>query len=515
MTSARQLGLVIALGAVGAIVVCSAAPVLAAMTWADAQPLNTNAPTDTDSDYYMDWARDDVGNWVMVWCAAIPGAQDRDFDIFVSRSSDFGAFWTAPVLLDPLGDTPPEIEDDFHPTVVTDRAGHWVAAWYTHDNRGATIGDDTDILVSTSADNGLTWTPSTPMNSDAATDTTGDSTPSIATDGNGLWVAVWHKKITDLGDYDMYTIHSTDNGQTWTPLALLHPSFATDTGYDGSPSITTDEAGHWVVVWRSDDPLGGSIDVDDDILVSCSTDGLTWTAPAALNSTATTDTLDDKIPQIATDRAGRWVTVWYYGIYEVDYDILFSYSDDNGVTWAPADYLNNNALTDSGRDLYPELETDGNGNWVVLWQSKEPIIPMVGTDYDVFFAYSADNAVHWSDPWFFNSFAWEPADSSYDRDPVIAYAGNGVWRAGWGSNFNLDGVIGAEYDLLTSSATLVPDGDQDADGNVDLYDWGGFQRCFAPAGPVALGCSVFDSDGDDDVDLDDYVQFEAALGGPN
>ena len=54
--------------------------------------------------------------------------------------------------------------------------------------------------------------------------------------------------------------------------------------------MTTDGAGNWVAVWDSGDSLGGTIGTDHDILVSRSSDaGATWTAPAALNTNAATD----------------------------------------------------------------------------------------------------------------------------------------------------------------------------------------------------------------------------------
>jgi hypothetical protein len=513
MLSKTCLCIVISLCAVLVI----AAPVHAAMDWSSAEPLYAFAATDTDSDYYTHWAHDGNGNWVCAWCAAIPASTDRDFDILVSLSSDGGATWTDPAILDPFADSPPEIEDDFHPNVYTDGAGHWIAVWYSHDNHGGTIGDDTDILVSRSTDNGQTWTSSVPLNTDAGADAVGDSTPDLVYAGGSTWIAVTYRmSAPDTGDYDVYTSRSTDHGATWTPLVQLHSSMATDTGYDGGPRIATDGAGHFIVVWNSDDPLDGSVETDQDIFFSTSTDSINWSAPAALNSDAAVPgSLDDKLPRILYDGVGRWLVVWYYGVYEIDYDIKFSYSDDNGASWSPVQYLNTNALTDTGRDLYPVPATDGNGNWVVVWQSKEPLLPPIGVDYDIFYAYSTDNAVTWAPPSWLNSNAPDLFDTQYDRDPEILYAGGGIWRTVWGSNYDFGGSIGTDYDLMISSARLpIIPGDVDLDGDVDLSDFATFATCYYGSGvtvpPPGCDAAQFDAcdfDADSDVDLSDFATF--------
>ena len=72
----------------------------AALDWSPAQPLNNNAATDGEvGDYYPDITTDGAGHWVCVWCAAVPGASDRDFDISVSRSGDDGLTWSDPQRL--------------------------------------------------------------------------------------------------------------------------------------------------------------------------------------------------------------------------------------------------------------------------------------------------------------------------------------------------------------------------------------------------------------------------------
>ncbi len=61
---------------------------------------------------------------------------------------------------------------------------------------------------------------------------------------------------------------------------------------------------------ESDSGSSGGSSADDDIRVARSTDdGVTWTAPAALNADASTDLGHDGGPELATDGLGTWVAV--------------------------------------------------------------------------------------------------------------------------------------------------------------------------------------------------------------
>ena len=85
---------------------------------------------------------------------------------------------------------------------------------------------------------------------------------------------------------------------------------------------------------------------------------------------------------------------------------------------------------------------------------------------------------------------------------------------------NLDGSD--VEDLVTQLDSLVAialdlsvPGDCDADGDVDLADYLAFEACFTGPGiAVAADCGCADFDSDADADLADLVAFQAALIGP-
>jgi hypothetical protein len=63
---------------------------------------------------------------------------------------------------------------------------------------------------------------------------------------------------------------------------------------------------------------------------------------------------------------------------------------------------------------------------------------------------------------------------------------------------------------------IVPRSDFDADNDVDLIDFGLFQRCFAGPGQGVLeGCEIVDMDEDGDVDISDFGRFQRCMSGPD
>jgi hypothetical protein len=253
---------------------------------------------------------------------------------------------------------------------------------------------------------------------------------------------------------------SVNNGATWTAPVPLNTNAATDSGYDGNPQVATDGAGNWLAVWRSEDDLGDTIGTDRDILVARSTDnGATWTAPAALNTNAGSDLGDDDYPQVTTDVGGNWVAVWHSAddlgaTIGTDYDILVARSTDNGATWTDPAPLNTNAPTDSGADMYPQVATDGAGNWLAVWRSEDDLGDTIGTDEDILVARSTDNGATWTAPAALNTNAG--SDLGYDLQPEIATDGAGNWLAVWQSEDDLGATIGTDYDILDASEYIAP-----------------------------------------------------------
>lgn len=227
---------------------------------------------------------------------------------------------------------------------------------------------------------------------------------------------------------------------TFQPPVAVDPAVKTDTHSDELPRIAAGVAGVWVLVWQvvgaGDLKLGRDVDV---VYSRSSDDGAHWTAPKPLSGRFLSDRDEDRGPALATDGKGTWMVVWTstHGLGVAsrrDRDIHFSVSTDNALTWSDPRALNSNAAHDWGDDEAPDVATDDNGRWVVVWQSSDSLGNTKGGDRDILFATSTDAGSTWSPPDVVDASA--RSDVGFDTSPrVAADAGgpSGTWLVAWSS----------------------------------------------------------------------------------
>ncbi|NUM55264.1 MAG: exo-alpha-sialidase [Candidatus Hydrogenedentes bacterium] len=347
---------------------------------------------------------------------------------------------------------------DNTPDIASDGNGNWVAVWSSFNSLGNTIGTDSDILVSTSTDNGSTWSATEPLNSNAADDAGSDSNPVVATNGAGVWIATW--VTTDsfedtIGtDGNILFSRSLDNGATWSEVEFLNSNADSDTGADAMPCIANDGGLNWIIAWHSNDTLGNTVGPDNDILFSRSSDGgVTWTNVATLNSNAGTDIGLDANVSVATDKAGNWIAVWetndpFGNTVGTDYDIFFARSSNNGQTWSAMAPLNSNAAGDTGNDRSPRVAADTAGNCVAVWHSNDTLGGTVGSDNDIFTTSSSDSGATWEPVKALNPNA--DADTVADLNASVVSDNAGNWLVVW---HGLQTARGGDYDVFASASS--------------------------------------------------------------
>lgn len=145
-----------------------------------------------------------------VMVAAVIGAKGggADGDVVVFRSTDRGATWTTPVV---INDVPGAAREGLH-AMATGPSGLVVIAWLDLRNGG------TQIYAAVSRDHGATWAPDALVYASPGGAVCECCHPSLAIAPSG-GVAVMFRNNLD-GNRDMYVARSID-GRTFTPAVKL------------------------------------------------------------------------------------------------------------------------------------------------------------------------------------------------------------------------------------------------------------------------------------------------------
>lgn len=277
-----------------AVMFLAACPAFSRITFTDPAPLNSNAGTDSEHDFAPRLATDGDDTFVVVWASeeSLDADDDDDKDIIFSRSTNDGATWSSVANLN--NGAANDSDEDDQPDIAA-AGSTWIVVWNSEKDAGAGDDVDTDIFFSRSANGGASWSNSAPIHPNETADGfNSDSNPRVATDGNETWVVVW-ESTAPLGnagqsDLDIVYSRSTDDGVTWSAPAHLNSNAVNASGADFSPFIASNKASVWTVVWRSTDALNGNLSDDDEVLVSYSTNGgAAWSNAAFLNSDHATD----------------------------------------------------------------------------------------------------------------------------------------------------------------------------------------------------------------------------------
>ena len=276
----------------------------------------------------------DAAHNVWIIASLALGAQ---YSVLASRSSD-GLTWQNPVTVTATG-SPDKDWIACDNTATSPFFGHCYVEWDDPSANGL-------VWMSTSTDGGLTWGPA--LN-------TADSVQGIGgqpvMQPNGTVVV----PIEDVFGSDMLAFTSTDGGASWNSHVII--SNIIDHLVNGGlplneslrtsplPSAEIDGAGVIYVVWQ--DCRFRNACSSNDLVMSTSTDGLTWTAPARIPIDAVSSTADHFIPGLGVDPAtsgsNAHLTLTYYWYSQANcsfsacaLNLGFISSQDGGSTWSAA-----------------------------------------------------------------------------------------------------------------------------------------------------------------------------------
>ena len=235
------------------------------------------------------------GTMVVAWF----GRVDGNADLFVATTRD-GVTWSEPVRIT----TSPD--QDFAPHLAQTSDGWFHLTWfrrgpgptyYAHVQHTRTMdlarwdaGDETRV---------------------AEVEPIEDWVPTIAERPDGDLQIVFVSRIRDdSGAHDLYTVTSSDGGETWSevaPLAGLNDAAE----QDHLPFLDLTGAAELTLAWnRCDaDPATPWTNPTSDLLVATSPDGDAWSQPRAITADDEGGVLD-VFPALFADHAGDWSLVW-------------------------------------------------------------------------------------------------------------------------------------------------------------------------------------------------------------
>jgi hypothetical protein len=273
----------------------------------------------------------DAAHGVWLICTLPIGNNDL---VAVSRSTD-GIHWGAPVMVTS------DIDSDKNWIVCDNTStskfyGHCYVEWDSP-------ADGDLVFMSTSTDGGQTWGPAK---------TTGDSLsgiggqPLVQPNGN---VVV---PIVSLFTGGMAAFSSNNGGASWSSsVNIAGVEEHQDAGgirSAGLPTADIDAAGNIYVIW-SDCRFRAGCNAND-LVMSTSSNGTTWTSPARLPIVPKTGAVDLFIPGLgidhATSGASAHLAVTTYGYSNTNCSeatcqlyVGFTTSQDGGKTWTAAKVL--------------------------------------------------------------------------------------------------------------------------------------------------------------------------------
>jgi hypothetical protein len=266
-----------------------------------------------------------------VWLISSLPISAASIQVVVSPSVDGGTTWSNPILVAQGAN----LDKDWitcDDTATSPGYGNCYAEW--DDNGNSNL-----IWMSVSNDGGLTWTsPVTPAG--AANGLGGE--PLVQSNGTVI--------VPFLADaFEIESFSSTDGGGTWkAPVQIASINAHPDAGgirSDALPSAAMDAAGNVYVVWQ--DCSFRTACASNDLVISISADGVTWTAPTRIPIDATTSTVDHFIPGLgidpATSGAAAHLGLTYYYYPQTNCTaatcalyVGFISSLDGGNTWSAA-----------------------------------------------------------------------------------------------------------------------------------------------------------------------------------
>jgi hypothetical protein len=271
--------------------------------------------------------------WLISWLGAPSITSDAVVDVLVSRSGD-GIHWSAPVVVSARN----EFLDKNWTTCDNTPASPFFGHCYTEFED---VTEQSLIFMATSTDGGRTW----PLLGNTADMADGVGGQPVVQPGGTVVVPI--EVFTSTG-VTISSFTSADGGQTWSTTHLIaEADFHTSAGgiRNGGvlPSASIDAGGRVYVTW-SDCRFEPGCKAND-IVLSTSDNGVTWTAPERIPIDPVGSRVDHFTPGLGVDSltsgAHAHLALGYYYYPQAkcttatcQLDVGFISSTDGGKSWS-------------------------------------------------------------------------------------------------------------------------------------------------------------------------------------
>lgn len=381
---------------------------------------------------------------------------------------------------------------DAIPSVAMDSAGDFVVAWQSVN------ADGSGIYARLYASNGV------PVGSVFEVNATGAGERQfarVAMDASGDFVVVWQSESVGAQGWTTLGRWYTAGGTAATAEVALSAVAAND---ERLPSVAMDPAGETTVVWASQSIAGANYDV----LARRFTKAGVARDSANLSVDLAADQPDGTPPMqfVTMDGSGNFVAAWT----AADGDGHGIFARRYAASGAP---LGNRSLVNArgtaGEQFYPSVSADGEGDYVVAWQTADR--PAGGTDVYASWYNSGGTLIGGG---LVNQYMSQQSAPKVALDPtgdiVLAWQSWGQDGSGWGIAGKRVGSAFVGHANLFTSTTLTLSANPIAVGGTVTLVARVSSAGAPPSGTViftdgtaVLGAAVLDSTGSASLSLSD------------